>query len=108
MSAQGQPGPSPDTERILQHRAELFAELGKHPAFKEMTDELGRERDRRMKGFGRLLLTEDPVTPETVAYLRGYVAALAFIPLTVSRAEHKLEKSDAPAASEPDDERSIW
>jgi hypothetical protein len=97
----------PDVQRVLQHRAELYVELSRHPGFEEMMRELERKQERMEGEFSLRMRDREPIDPLQVEYDRGFIAALKYIPLVVKGAERALEKLDAEA-SEPDDEGSNW
>lgn len=94
--------------RAIRHRAEIFIELSKTDAFKELRLEFHRMQERSKKRFVDETLAGKAIDQRQIDYDRGFMDGLAVIDKIVAGAENTLKKLDAQSAdqalSEPDDE----
>jgi hypothetical protein len=97
-----------DTQRVLQHRAELFASLSLTEGYQELVRELERKAERMRAFVATYALSPDGANQRQLDYDRGFIDALKYIPSIIAHSERVLEKLDEQVESEPDDEGSLW
>lgn len=96
--------PKPDVERILQHRAELYIEMSKTPAFTEFVAEMERKEARLKDEIYSQVWGADPVNQREVDIRRGFIEGMRYLQTVIAAAERKLNRLDADASAESEPE----